>query len=664
MSSHNGNVSGQSFSPKWRADIDGLRAIAVLSVVVFHAFPAQLSGGYIGVDIFFVISGFLISSIIYGNLQKATFSFADFYGRRIRRIFPALIVVLVCSLLVGWFVLLSDEYKELGKEAAGGAAFIANFVLWASSGYFDSDADLKPLLHLWSLGIEEQFYMVWPLLLWLAWRSGISLLAAAVGLAVISFVANILLIEKSSVATFYSPLTRFWELLAGSILAYISMKQAGAPGSRLMAHSKATIGIVLLLAGMLLLKKDSAFPGYWALLPVVGAVLVIAAGEQAWFNRYVLSNRMMVWVGLISYPLYLWHWPLLVFPRIVQAEVPGWPIRLAAVALSILLAWLTYKWIETPIRHTHNRRLATIVLSLLMGVVGLMGIAIYETNGAGGRDLAKATVEFSAAKRDFNEIEAGFDDGNLDLSLVHFVGQSEEAVLFLGDSLMAHYLPRVIKLYENLQGLPLYSSIFAARPGCRPVPNGDAINSKNRDCDAYYRAVMDLALKPEFKRIVLSANWQRIFSDRVFAQVGGGFVSDLGRLKQAGKEIVFLSMLPTTQDQVPEYIVRPLRYRHVFNGDSAPYSMPDMYLERGAIDFRGQPHWERFSAIVDQLNAVIIEPLDIFCDGNACPILLDGRPLYRDMFHVRDSVARDRAVFIDQIVNDPNLAPNSESVHN
>lgn len=652
---------GHFFSQKWRADIDGLRAVAVLSVVIFHAFPARLSGGYIGVDIFFVISGFLISSIIYGNLHKGTFRFFDFYGRRIRRIFPALILVLMASLVVGWLVLLSDEYKELGKEAAGGAAFIANFVLWASSGYFDADADLKPLLHLWSLGIEEQFYMLWPLLLWFAWRTGINLLFAAIVLAVISFVAGVVLIEKDSVATFYSPLTRFWELLAGSILAYFNMKKAVSPSAVLLGHVKATLGVVLLLTGMLLLNNNSAFPGYWALFPVVGAALLISAGEKAWFNRYVLSNRLMVWIGLISYPLYLWHWPLLVFPRIIQGESPGWSVRLIAIALSIVLAWLTYKLLETPIRHSQRRRSLTIVLIILMALVGFAGVVVYKTNGADGRALAIAASDFSAAKVDYNEIEAGFDGGNIDLSNVTFLGRSTERVLFLGDSLMGLYLPRVQKLYENTSDLPLYSNVFAARAGCRPVLNARSINSQNRSCDEYYNTIIELALQPEYKRIVLSASWQRIFSEDVFSTVGEGFAADLSLLKAAGKEIVFLSMLPVTQEQMPGHIVRPLRYLHILNRDTVKEPLPDMYLDRSEIDFRRLPQWAKFKSLADQIGAVIVDPLDAFCEGDRCPSLLNGRPLYRDMFHVRDSVARDKAFFIDMLVNSPVLMPNADT---
>ena len=209
--------------PKYRPDIDGLRAIAVLSVVAFHAFPNWIRGGFIGVDVFFVISGYLISTIIFENLDSGTFSFAEFYARRVKRIFPALLLVLTASYAFGWFALFADEYKQLGKHIAAGAGFVSNIVLWNEAGYFDSSAETKPLLHLWSLGIEEQFYVVWPLLLWLAWKQKFDLLTITIIVALVSFFLNINGVKEDTVATFYSPQTRFWELLCGSLLAWISI---------------------------------------------------------------------------------------------------------------------------------------------------------------------------------------------------------------------------------------------------------------------------------------------------------------------------------------------------------------------------------------------------------------------------------------------------------
>ncbi|MET0265274.1 MAG: acyltransferase, partial [Duganella sp.] len=327
--------------PKYRPDIDGLRAIAVLAVVAFHAFPNIVKGGFIGVDVFFVISGYLISLIIFENLDQGTFSFTEFYTRRVKRIFPALILVLVACFAFGWFALPADDFKQLGKHIAAGAGFISNFVLWNEAGYFDNSAETKPLLHLWSLGIEEQFYIVWPLLLWCAWKRKFNLLTITVLVAIISFFLNVKGVKADATATFYSPQTRFWELLSGSLLAWfvvykneslqhVFSKVDGFLASLIYRDRQAegkTLANVLGFAGAFLLaygfwriNKELNFPGKWALVPVVGTVSIIMAGADAWINRIILSNKIAVWIGLISFPLYLWHWPLLSFARMIEVE--------------------------------------------------------------------------------------------------------------------------------------------------------------------------------------------------------------------------------------------------------------------------------------------------------------------------------------------------------
>ncbi|RYY63558.1 MAG: acyltransferase, partial [Comamonadaceae bacterium] len=209
--------------PKYRPDIDGLRAVAVLSVLGFHAFPQWVKGGFIGVDIFFVISGFLISTIIFGSLQGKGFSYAEFYARRIKRIFPALVVVMAATFAFGWYILLPGEWQQLGKHVAAGAGFVSNFAFWGEAGYFDNAAETKPLLHLWSLAIEEQFYIFWPLLLGLAWKRRWRMLAVIGAVAAASFLLNVSTIHSHRTAAFYSPLSRFWELMAGGMLAYMRL---------------------------------------------------------------------------------------------------------------------------------------------------------------------------------------------------------------------------------------------------------------------------------------------------------------------------------------------------------------------------------------------------------------------------------------------------------
>lgn len=378
------SVNNNLSSLKYKAYIDGLRAIAVLAVVIYHAFPTVLKGGFIGVDIFFVISGFLISSIIFENLNSGSFSFKEFYIRRFRRIFPALIFVLTFCIIFGWMILLPEEYQQLGKHVSAGAGFVSNLVLWSEAGYFDNVSDFKPLLHLWSLAVEEQFYLIWPLILWLAHKYKINLLNITFLIATISFSININNVHENPTSAFYSPLSRFWELLFGALLAWYALKnntnnKFSANKIFLFITNKnfiSIIGISLIIFSLLKFDKLLPFPGYWALIPVLGSVFIIAAGTDAWFNHKILSAKLLVWFGLISFPLYLWHWPLLAFARIINNGEPDLSTRVIAVFMAILLAWFTFKVIEKPFRFGEQFKtfkvalLCCLMLSLF--IIGLL----------------------------------------------------------------------------------------------------------------------------------------------------------------------------------------------------------------------------------------------------------------------------------------------------
>ncbi|MEQ8255286.1 MAG: acyltransferase family protein [Roseovarius confluentis] len=365
----------------YRREIDGLRAFAVLSVVAFHAFPDAVPGGFVGVDVFFVISGFLITSHIFEKLDQGAFSFADFFQRRIRRIFPALLVVMSLSLLFGWLVLLSDEFNQLGLHVASGAAFISNFVFAAEAGYFDAAAEVKPMLHLWSLAVEEQFYILWPLALWVAWKLRAGLLILTLIVFAASFVVNVVYATPHPVETFFWPFGRFWELLSGSILAWFTVHRDGLQAGAIVQKLAGALGLVLLVLSVAVIDRTVAFPSWWAILPVLGSVLVIFGGATAWGVVPLFTNRVAVWFGLISYPLYLWHWPVLSFLHIAEDDVPHRDARVAGVALAILLAWLTYRFIERPIRFGKFAEPARALwLAAVMMAVGLAGFVISRTD--------------------------------------------------------------------------------------------------------------------------------------------------------------------------------------------------------------------------------------------------------------------------------------------
>ena len=490
---------------KYRPDIDGLRAFAVLSVVLYHAFPQMVRGGFVGVDIFFVISGFLISKILFAELTEHRFSFAIFYGRRIRRIFPALAVCLAAVLAYGFVALTPPELAQLGKHVFFGAGFLSNIVLWSESGYFDSAATYKPLLHLWSLGIEEQFYILWPALLWVVFRlkAKVGRLLAMLFLA--SFAINVALSITDISAAFYLPVSRFWELLAGAALAWRRQIVLSLNVRSWISFA----GLAALLTSAAFFTAEMRFPGWLALLPVAGAVAVILAGPEAAVNRIVFSNRAVVFVGLISYPLYLWHWPLISYAYVIRLGKAPTPLMATAlVATSFLLAWATYRFIEYPIRFGAHRHRRTQIVAACMAVLGACGLAVWIKNGFPERFPALPGIDIrkiGEAKLDADfKPTKGMEVLDLGWNLVAHMGYGERKVALSGDSMLFHYGPRVQQLAD--EGQLVANTYFVTGPRCPPVP-GVIQRDKFARCFNLPGILVDLVRREKVQSVVLGAAW-------------------------------------------------------------------------------------------------------------------------------------------------------------
>ncbi|MAS81621.1 MAG: acyltransferase [Legionellales bacterium] len=604
---------------KYRPDIDGLRAIAILSVVLYHAI--RLEGGFIGVDIFFVISGYLISTIIFSNLEDNSFSFIEFYGRRIKRIFPALILVMIAVYTFGWFVLLGDEYKQLGKQITGGAGFISNFILWNESGYFDNAAVTKPLLHLWSLGIEEQFYIIWPLLLWFTWKQHLNLLAITIALAVISFVLNIIYVQADAVATFYSPQTRFWELMIGSILAYIMINNQNLLVNLKQRYTDALsiFGIGLIIIGFIFITEKKYFPGWWALLPTLGTMLIISAGPGAWFNRMILSNRILVWFGLISYPLYLWHWPLLSFAHILEYQRPSFEIRFIAVLISILLAWLTYQFIEKPMRFGSRGKFKTNILLILMIIMGLVGHHCYKSDGFMYRSATTRLI--------LNEGEIGnglFDkyqsekfnvcmsldlQSEATLGCFHSKNNEQIQIAIIGDSHAAHLYPGLAEALKDTN-VASYSV-----EGALPILN-------NKKFEKIFEYILN---NQSMTTIIISAYWSKSFEQ---IPEGSNMEVELNKtLDRLTKE----NRLVYITDDIPKFSFSPKKCKYadnIFHKDSCEENSNYFYKEyRDYISI--------LEAVVkNRTNVKLLKTSKYFCDEKTCTMAKDGLLHYRDRTHL------------------------------
>jgi len=516
--------------PEYRPDIDGLRAVAVVSVIGFHAFPPWFRGGFIGVDIFFVISGFLITSILLKSLARGQFTLLEFYSRRIKRIFPALILVLAAAFAFGWLTLFAFEYKNLGKHVAASAGFVANLALWNEAGYFDSAAAAKPLLHLWSLGIEEQFYVLWPLLLYLAWKCRLNLLFLLALILLLSFVLGVTTVNTDAVAGYYSPLTRFWELLIGGALAYVPLyrpalsaalaehprydiKQRVAPlvGGATFSNIISACGVLLIADAIWTLDKEKAFPGWWALLPTVGAALIISAGPAAWINSRLLARRSMVGLGLISYPLYLWHWPLLSFAYILDGEAIRPYAAFTAVMISVLLAWLTFDLLEKRIRSDGNNTFKVVAtLCALMGAIGIAGYYTFTHDGFSFRH--KGLEHLVAASHDFEEPP---HNAILNGIPAWTVGNSNaEETIFVGDSTMQQYYPRIRELIGHGLDVDRNRIIFLTHPGCLPIPG--IARAKDPACADFVDKALPALDRASVKTVVITALWTNHFMDADF----------------------------------------------------------------------------------------------------------------------------------------------------
>lgn len=632
----------------YRPDVDGLRAVAVLSVLGYHAFPGLLPGGFAGVDIFFVISGFLITGIILEDLQRGRFTFANFYWRRIRRIFPALILVLAASLFLGWRVLLPDEYAQLGKHVAAGAGFISNLALWREAGYFDSAAELKPLLHLWSLGVEEQYYLVWPLLLLLFRNQPKKMLWMIVAVGAASFVLNVAAVARYPAATFYLPVTRFWELLAGSLLAYLAV--FGKKQSHGFENTKALAGAALIVAGFALLHAERAFPGWWALLPVLGAALLVRAGPAAWINRRILSHPGLVFVGLISYPLYLWHWPLLAYARIVEGGEPPLAVRAGLLLASVLLAWLTYELVEKKIRHAKlglAARRAVPALALSMTALAVAGVLGFQ-----GRVLPSSAS---------NPVIAEISRASADWAYGHdrvIPGDSARAVLFFGDSHMEHYLPRIQKLAAE-RPFPVRTVIFKTEGGCAPVPG---IERKGQKCGRFVDEGFTLAQSAAVDTVVIAASWVGFVGRADYYRTGDeagaplrmltpqtewvleGFEAALAKLVADGKRVIIVLSSPRGNALDPKMTVGRDWMSVRVNHPLAPLAKSELRALSTPID-------ERLREIAGRAGASVVDPTDWLCGPAYCPAVDEsGRPLYKDDSHIRASVARARIDALDRYV--------------
>ncbi len=660
---------------QYRPDIDGLRALSVVSVVLFHAFPNRVPGGFIGVDIFFVISGYLISGIIFRQLNQGVFSISGFFWRRIVRIFPALLAVILSVIVFGWFVLFSGEYAQLGKHIAASSVFLLNFVLVLESGYFDNLAETKPLLHLWSLAVEEQFYIIWPVILLFMWRLRKFRIWILVLIAVLSMMTNLVLVSRYPTEMFFWPVARFWEFIAGGLLAWSFFVQGGIhsnqPSTNKLGDSAVLfqkvfggfswilgvvlclIGISLLVVGIFALHGELRYPGIWACIPVLGAVMVIGAGSDNRLSRLLLMNPVAVWLGLISYPLYLWHWPLFSFLRIVNGETPAWYLTVAAIFASILLAWLTYKYIETPIRRRGRSRTTVMILLIAMAGFGFGGFVIKLHDGVPDRstvsfyqinmnELSRTRSVDSECNEYLNIVSRIFDYCRIENS------ESKNMIAVIGDSHAHAAFDGISKGLKNVG----FGTILLANSSCPPFlgsPWGqnevERMNCSNRIEQILSSAVsvQNLDTVIMFSRgpvywtgIELSLD-KRVAPSLDIDSYFDGLQRTVDFFGSRGIDVVYVTENPELDTNSSDCLGRPLELKE----------RTDCRLRISSVNERQKEYLQGLSRIQ---SMDVISSLSAFCDpenGMCSPFDANGRLLYADADHI--SVSGSRVQF-DQVI--------------
>ncbi len=619
----------------YRPDIDGLRAIAVLAVVIYHAFPEHLRGGFVGVDIFFVISGYLISGIIISDLDAGRFTYLEFYRRRVRRIFPALSIVLIFTLAVSWFWLLPDEFREVGLQAIAAATSTANVLFWLQSGYFDLAAATKPLLHLWSLGVEEQFYLLWPLLLATCYKRRWNLLIPILIVTVGSFICNIATVRAHPSAAFYLPMARMWELGLGALLAHWTSK---LPDWRSASTPLASLGMLLIVAAIMAIKPSYEYPSWWALIPCAGTALVIAA-RDAELNRILLSHPVMVFIGRISYPLYLWHWVLLTLPRLASGEGLSRNWRIAAVVVSFILAWLTYSVVEKRVRAGRSAWLRPAALLGFMAFTASAATLVYASDGAAFRypqyirPLVDIRYEvdkeryhnewrnsgcFLLDEESFETTESPcMEQGQHQDGLIILWGDSHAASLIHGlKKLQAHDAPWRIAMYTKANCPPILGTTIDYSPLCE-ASNVAVLKRIER-------------LRPD--TVIMAAGWILYLTgiDGRRLMDSSYLAATVRALHHAGvRRVVVFGGVPAWTINQPRVALR------LWQRSGA---VPERTL--AYVNATVPPVNARIGAAARSAGAVFISPFDLLCNSSGCLLSADTQsavPIAWDNAHLTDA---------------------------
>ncbi|MDO5639584.1 MAG: acyltransferase family protein [Neisseria sp.] len=601
---------------KYRSEIDGLRALAVLPVIFFHAGFSAFQGGFVGVDVFFVISGYLITTILLSDMEKGRFSLITFYERRFRRILPALFFVMMATLPFALMWLMPSELKAYGQSWVAVALFSSNILFWLTSGYFETVAELKPLLHTWSLGVEEQYYVFFPLLLMLLWRRGRRwLLPALLLIAVVSLAASEWAVRQYPSAAFYLLPFRAWELLTGGFIAWYFSRHDRLAQSLAANQWGSLAGLVFLLVAIFGYNRHIPFPGISAVLPVLGtALIIIFATPQTWVGK-LLCNRFMVQIGLISYSAYLWHNPLFAFARVrSEFHVESAPLMLALAVLSLVLAYFTWKYVEAPFRRKEgfNRRQIfqmSFCGSFLIFAVGLASHFYFQAK--------EPQIDYQWGKH-VRQYECLIQDSHENRQQPECYAEGSNTVLLWGDSHAASLYPGLAGFARN-NGIALTQLNQSACPPMLGLPQADV---ERKNCSRINQRIIADIAHYRYNTIILHSMW-------LYDRAPASYEEISNHLEETIRSIYRVS--PKTKvlviGNIPRWYISAERAYTRVSDDKAKYTDKEEELLGGAVLL---PELEAtLKRTAESNRATFIAPSVYLCESGSqehrlCLLSLDG----------------------------------------
>jgi len=642
----------------YRAEIDGLRSVAVIPVILFHAGFETFSGGFVGVDIFFVISGYLITSIILAEMDKDKFSLAKFYERRARRILPALFAVMAASIPFAWMWMLPQDLKDFAQSLMAVPVFASNFLFLSESGYFDTQTDLKPLLHTWSLAVEEQYYLLFPLFLMLCWNYGKRRIVITL---VFVTIASLLLAHWGAYnkpsATFYLLPMRIWEILLGSLCAFYLASSVRITAPRSLSEIGGLAGLICILVSIFVFAEHTPFPSFYALLPTLGTVLIILFATEGTLVFKVLGNKVLVGLGLISYSAYLWHQPLFAFAKYRALSAPS-PVTMAVLCAFVLpLAYLSWRFIEKPFRtKTTGKRKQIFALSAAVSVLFIaIGITGDRNRGFENRDqIRDLALDIETISDAY--CHAGGKKTLDQLSKGEFCIEGGEtiSVALIGDShagALARELGKALKK-DGIGAWMMSSGWCAPFSGFRMIRHG-------KDCDRRQSISLEkIIAEKSIKTVILYAEWANYtkgFRDKDTPSLmtykglesellsenpelfSRAFTDTIKSLKAANKNIIIVE--PTPEFDV--HVLDTIRKAKLFKTElKAPSIKLETYYTRNTEVL------ESFK-LVEGVTFISTTPL--FCNDSICSSVTDdGTPLVADTNHLTEFGAR---LIADKIVH-------------